>query len=116
MAEATPNQRVKNAQIFAKLETMDDRLKHVEELSGEGAKHSIRCMIKWDQYEKDQKRTSDRLGKLEPQSGNPKILQAANNQLNLDKKLLAIIAALITAIIAVVQILSVLVQNSVGGP
>ena len=50
------NQRVTNALIMAKLETMDTRLQQVEATSALSAEHAIRCGERWDQYERDRKR------------------------------------------------------------
>lgn len=95
--ETSGNQRVRNAQIFSKLETMDKRLKSVEETGRITADHAIRCGAKWDQYDKDQRRVSDRLGKLE------------NNKNGDERKQMAINGGLIAAVVLLIEVVKMLV-------
>ena len=93
------DQRVTNANIFSKLESMNERLKGVEATCGITAEHSIRCGTKWDQYEKDQKRASDRLGKLE------------NHNSGSDKRQIAIIGGVVAVIVAVINVAALVLQS-----
>ena len=77
---------------------LEGLLKNVEETSRVTAEHSIRCSAKWDQYEKDQKRVSDRLGKLENSDGDG------------EKRQIMITGALIAAIMTLVEAVKHLVS------
>lgn len=92
-ASTESNQRVTNAKILSKLETMDTRLEDVERTSRITAEHSIRYAEKWDQYSKDQNRVFIRLDKLE------------NNRNEGDKKNLVINGGLIAAVIGLIEVI-----------
>ena len=63
--ELKNNQRVTNARIMAKLESMDTRLQQVEVTSAVAAEHAVRCGERWNQYERDRRANEDEHDKLE---------------------------------------------------
>jgi hypothetical protein len=63
--ELKNNQRVTNAKIYAKLESMDTRLQQVEATSAVTAEHAIRCGERQNQYERDRSANEDEHDKLE---------------------------------------------------
>jgi hypothetical protein len=110
MAETDPNQRVTNAKIYAKLETLDDRLKRVETTSGATAAHSIKCAARWEEYDK---RREDRDVKRDSNDQ-----RQANNlqrrETAAGTKQLAYIAGVVAIVVAVINLISLALQGYLG--
>jgi hypothetical protein len=97
------NQRVTNARIFAKLESMEKRLEQVEISTGTSAAHSIRCAEKWDAH--------DRLETIQRSSATNASNRASSAATIASGKQLAIIAGVVAVVVAVINLISLAIQG-----
>ena len=98
------NQRVTNTKIFAKLESMGERLERVEVSTTTSATHSIRCAERWNLYDKDRARKNSQ--------DREQIHTAQNTATIAGGRQLAIIAAIVAVVVAVINALSLVIQGA----
>ena len=98
MATTQVNQRITNAKIFDKLESMNVRLKNVEVTTSVMAAHSIRCDEKWEQYHREQ---------VEKSSNRYYASTKAQNTANIaSNRQLAYIAGIVAIVVAIINLIS----------
>ena len=102
MPEASEaNQRVTNAKIFAKLESMEERMVRVEGSTNTTAAHSIRCGVRWDLYDKSQIRQAKTVSDKAETNRNTATIAGG--------KQLAIISAVVAVVVAIVNAVSLVI-------
>jgi hypothetical protein len=92
------NQRITNAKILERVESMNVRLKNVEVTTGIMAAHSIRCDEKWDQYHREQvERASNRYSAVARTQGAAEIANTRQ---------VAVMAGVVAIVVAIINLVS----------